>query len=204
MAAPACNDLGVPAPDTEASWREIFGNNTNASPPEGSAGGGKLRTNWEVHDALRSARFCLQPAGDTPTRSQIFECLLCGGIPVFFSTCAQADLVYERLYEPFLPPFERTAFGPGPWAVVLDEERVINNQTYLLGTLANIAADKLRITKMQETIISFLPRLQYPPDPTAPPDLPRYGPDALGVYNALLSERLSSNAERSNGEGRRR
>ena len=34
----------------------------------------------QVHEKLRKATFCLEPQGDTPTRSQIFECLLSGGI----------------------------------------------------------------------------------------------------------------------------
>lgn len=180
----ACLDMSAPSPDLDAAFQ-----------PSSN----RTRTNREVHDALRSAKFCLQPAGDTPTRSQIFECLICGGIPVFFSTCAQADLVYERLYEPFLPPFERTSFGPGPWAVVLDQNKVISQSDYLLETLRTIASDTLRITKMQQTIISFLPRLQYPPDPTVPPDLPRFGPDALGVYAGLLDERLAANANGAQG-----
>ena len=33
-------------------------------------------SNAEVHAELRAATFCLEPQGDTPFRSQVFECLV--------------------------------------------------------------------------------------------------------------------------------
>jgi len=117
------------------------------SPPKqakANAGGGQrepVLTNAAVHAELRDATFCLEPQGDTPTRPQLFECLLCGGIPVFFSSCARPDLLYERIYEPFLPRHERTDFGCGQWAVVLDSRRVLAEPGYLMRELEAIASN---------------------------------------------------------------
>ena len=55
--------------------------------------------------------FCLQPSGDTPTRQSWFDAILAGCIPVFFSSCAEPDVFFERAYDPFLPAYSRTAFG---------------------------------------------------------------------------------------------
>ena len=46
----------------------------------GSGEGATLRLDSgdvaEVHAELRAATFCLEPQGDTPFRSQVFECLV--------------------------------------------------------------------------------------------------------------------------------
>ena len=157
-------------------------------------------TNADVHAELRHAQFCLEPQGDTPTRSQIFESLLSGCIPVFFSSCVRADLVYERLYEPFLPRYERTAYGAGPWAVMLDSRRVLTNATYVMDELTSLARNTSQIDEMRQTIIDIMPRLQYRDVPSSLDKLQmgdasqeqyqsKYAPDALDVLSDLLQER---------------
>lgn len=149
-------------------------------------------TNGDVHAVLRQSTFCLEPQGDTPTRSQIFECLLSGAIPVFFSSCARADLVYERIYAPFLPRYDRTDYGAGPWAVVLDSRRVLSEPNYVMDELDRIAADSSTVTRMRELIISTMPKLQYPLAAlrgSAYQPLSRYQPDALSVLRVILRQR---------------
>ena len=143
-------------------------------------------TNSAVHGALRNTTFCLEPAGDTPTRSQIFDCLLSGGIPVFFASCAVADLVYERMYEPFLPRYDRTRFGAGKWAVLLDIKQVMHNDTYMMDELAAIAKNATLVAEMREQVIKIMPRIQYRQLGWA---LDRYQPDALAIYMDELQRR---------------
>lgn len=165
-------------------------------------------TNADVHAELRHSQFCLEPQGDTPSRSQIFEGLLSGCIPVFFSSCVRPDLVYERMYEPFLPKHERTTFGAGPWAVVLDARRVLTNATYVMDELAGLARNTSQIDEMRRTIIGIMPRLQYrdvPATDEQPMDgsdaqdrdamarklegASRYAPDALDVLASIMQDR---------------
>ena len=154
-------------------------------------------SNAEVHAALRDATFCLEPQGDTPFRSQVFECLISGSIPVFFTSCPGLDMVYERLYEPFLPRFDRTEFGLGTWAVVLDSRRAENEEGYTMAALARIARDADAIRKVQRTILSLMPRLMYPEPNYVSSDCHAKGKwETLGVQepNALviLQEVLTS------------
>jgi len=149
-------------------------------------------SNGEVHAELRDSIFCLEPQGDTPMRSQVFECLLCGTIPVFFSSCARPDLVFERIYEPFLPPYERTAFGPGLWAVVLDSERAMSEPTYVMDALRAIALNTTAIAAMRKVITAAMPRLVYPSTEESAVSWTRsarYQPDALGVLRSILVDR---------------
>jgi len=152
----------------------------------GFNGSSAALTNGEVHGALRKATFCLEPAGDTPTRSQIFDCLLSGGLPVFFASCARADLVYERMYEPFLPRYDRTGFGAGKWAVLLDSRQVMANETYMMNELAAIAENTTLVAKMREQVIKIMPRIQYRQLGWA---LDKHQPDALAVYMDELQRR---------------
>jgi hypothetical protein len=168
-------------------------------------------SNGEIHAEARDSTFCLEPQGDTPSRSQIFECLMTGSIPVFFSSCAQPDLVYERLYAPFLPPYERQEFGPGLWAVVLSSERAVNEPTYVMDELQALRANKTLIKAMRAVIIAAMPRLVYREAPHLSSDVPiyrksdaswtdstRYQPDALAVLHDTLVDRgiLSANSRR--------
>mmetsp|Transcript_14902 Transcript_14902/g.38459 ORF Transcript_14902/g.38459 Transcript_14902/m.38459 type:complete len:788 (-) Transcript_14902:128-2491(-) len=144
-------------------------------------------SNLDVHGELRRATFCLEPQGDTPTRSQIFECLMTGTIPVFFSSCARPDLVYERMYEPFLPRYDRSSFGAGDWAVVLDSSRVMNEPGYMEDELSRLARDKIKVHTMRRNIVAIMPQLQYPRHRGK--TLSKYQPDALEVLRTVLSQR---------------
>jgi hypothetical protein len=119
-------------------------------------------SNEVVHGNLAGATFCLQPAGDTPSRSQVFECLIAGGVPVFFASCARPDLVFERMYAPFLPSYERHSFGAGDWAVLLDANKVLKEPKYMIKQLETIAADHGRLEKLRAAGAATIPRITYP------------------------------------------
>merc|ERR1719230_2206585 len=90
------------------------------------------------------------------------------------------------MYEPFLPRFDRTEFGAGTWAVVLDSRRVLEEPTYMKDELTLLAQDTEKLETMRETIIAFMPRIQYP---RISQQLSRYQPDALKVLGRLMSDR---------------
>lgn len=79
-------------------------------------------------------------------------------IPVFFSTCLRRDLLYETVYAPFLPTHERTAFGAGEWAVVLNATEVYEGRTVEAALRAIGDAD---VRRMQAALREIAPRLQY-------------------------------------------
>jgi hypothetical protein len=148
-----------------------------------------LDTNAQVYGALRRAKFCLEPTGDTPTRSQMFECLLCGAIPVFFSSCLSEKLVFENMYSPYLPIYRRTHFGAGLWAVVLPYDRVMAEPSYVLNALAAIPAEK--VASMQAQIRSSMMNLVFPrtvdQDQGMNADATNYG--ALSILEKQLATR---------------
>lgn len=105
--------------------------------------------------------FCLHPDGDTYTRQGWFDSLLCGCIPVFFADCRHgfAGFFHEHVYSPFIPTYNRTGFGPGDWAVVLNATEVELDPDYLLRELRAVPLDTRRA--MRTAILEFLPNLQY-------------------------------------------
>ncbi|KAJ8605530.1 hypothetical protein CTAYLR_000075 [Chrysophaeum taylorii] len=137
-------------------------------------------TDATILDAYESSEFCLQPEGDTATRQAWFDAMLSGCVPVFFADCADFSrpLLFEHLYAPFLPPyFSRVGYGPGPWAVVLNASRVHVEPDYLVSSLAAVPPE--RRTAMRDTILAFLPGLQY-----AEAKMPN---DAAALYRNLIS-----------------
>ena len=129
-----------------------------------------------LHTYSRSV-FCLQPDGDTPTRQGWFDAMLSGCIPVFFSSCLRPNLFYERAYAPFLPAYNRTAYGAGDWAVVVNSSAPLSS---LGSTLRNLGADDVR--RMQRRIADISPGIQY----SATPGAVR---DAQTIYTELLDKR---------------
>jgi hypothetical protein len=99
------------------------------------------------------AVFCLQPPGDTPTRRSVFDSLLAGCIPVFFT-----NLTAHMQYAPFgfLPP------DPDLYSVTLAPSFLASN-----GSAANFFDELLRVPdshvrQMQRTIVDdILPRIVY-------------------------------------------
>lgn len=117
------------------------------------------------HEAYLHSDFCLMPPGDTVTRQGWFDALLAGCVPVFFASCVRPALAYETMYSPFLPRHERSRYGPGPWAVLLNASAVISSPGYLLEMLRSIP--KSTIGGMRRTILQHLPGLQYSAAPLA-------------------------------------
>ncbi|CAK9211566.1 unnamed protein product [Sphagnum troendelagicum] len=96
---------------------------------------------------LRSV-FCLQPPGDSPTRKGIFDCLIAGCIPVFFSN----DSAYDQ-YVWHLPRNGRS------YSVFISEDQVQKDRCNVMEIVAGISAK--RVKAMQEAIVDIIPGLVY-------------------------------------------
>lgn len=96
--------------------------------------------------ALESV-FCLEPAGDSPTRKGIFDTLVAGCIPVVFN---RDQTVLQYLWH--LP-------GNGSsYSVMLDDEAVVNHYDVMQHLRRIPLAEVMRL---QQNIVQLLPRLLY-------------------------------------------
>ena len=99
---------------------------------------------------FQTARFCLQPAGDTYTRRSAFDAILAGCVPVFF----HQDSAY-RQYRWHLPDDHES------YSVFISEEDVRsgNASGSVEETLRRIPREVAE--RMTETVIGLIPRLVY-------------------------------------------
>lgn len=97
-----------------------------------------------------SSTFCLEPSGDSPTRKGIFDSLVAGCIPVFFTNSS----AYTQ-YTWHLPQ------NGDLYSVYFDGEEVIHGHLDIFSALVHIANDTQRLHRMQEEIIRILPRIVY-------------------------------------------
>jgi hypothetical protein len=68
------------------------------------------------------------------------------------------DLYYEHVYDPFLPSYNRTEFGAGDWAVVLNASAVYDGAD--VETLLQTIPDA-EVQRMQARLRALAPRIQY-------------------------------------------
>ncbi|KAL3683135.1 hypothetical protein R1sor_001157 [Riccia sorocarpa] len=102
-----------------------------------------------VTSLLLQSTFCLQPPGDSPTRKGVFDCLVAGTIPVFFT-----PLSAHQQYLWHLPP------NGNSYSVLFDEVEVRDNGFDVIAALKEIPAS--RIERMQRTIVEdILPAVVY-------------------------------------------
>ncbi|KAI3886057.1 hypothetical protein MKX03_003638 [Papaver bracteatum] len=100
-----------------------------------------------ILETFLESDFCLQPNGDSFTRKSIFDCMIAGSIPVFFSH----QSAYDQ-YKWFLPS------GPESYSVFIDHGDVING-TSIRGVLEKFSKDEVR--KMRDKVIEYIPKFVY-------------------------------------------
>ncbi|KAF3322769.1 xyloglucan galactosyltransferase KATAMARI1 [Carex littledalei] len=98
----------------------------------------------EILGALKRARFCLQPPGDTMTRRSIFDSILVGCVPVFFS-----DLTAYEQYTWYIP--ERRE----DWSVMIGPDQLDRIEEVLS------QIPEKEIERMREVVIGMIPRVTY-------------------------------------------
>ncbi|KAM0859619.1 hypothetical protein ACQ4PT_047078 [Festuca glaucescens] len=98
---------------------------------------------------FQTARFCLQPPGDTYTRRSVFDAIIAGCVPVFF----HLDSAY-RQYRWHLPDDHAS------YSVFISEEDIRSGNTSSVEETLRRIPQKVA-ERMTETVIGLIPRLVY-------------------------------------------
>ncbi|KAF3329710.1 xyloglucan galactosyltransferase KATAMARI1 [Carex littledalei] len=98
----------------------------------------------EILGTLKRSHFCLQPPGDSSTRRSIFDSILTGCVPVFFT-----DLSAYLQYEWYIP--ERRE----DWSVLIGPD-----QLYQIEEVLSQIPEK-EVERMREVVIGMIPRVTY-------------------------------------------
>ncbi|EPS72772.1 hypothetical protein M569_01980, partial [Genlisea aurea] len=106
-----------------------------------------LTNSWATLEALLSSEFCLQPKRDSFTSKWVFECMVAGSVPVFFSKTG-----YEQ-YEWFFPG------EPESYSVLIDQEGVRNGSLSIKGILMGYGGEEMG--RKREKLIESIPRIIY-------------------------------------------
>ncbi|CAM6099493.1 unnamed protein product [Calypogeia fissa] len=127
-----------------------------------------------ITNLFLSSKFCFQPPGDSPTRKAVFDCLVAGSIPVFFTPAtAHAQYLWH------LP-----AHGSS-YSVLLDEMEVLATKENVLEILDRIPEEEVRA--MQAVIHErIIPAIVY--------DLPDRDPNkkAKDAFDTTLEHLFNS------------
>lgn len=103
---------------------------------------------WDVADeilgAMKRARFCLQPPGDTMTRRSIFDSILAGCVPVFFS-----ELTAYEQYTWYIPEKRED------WSVLIEPDQ-LDRIEEVLSQIPEKEAER-----MTEAVIRMIPQVTY-------------------------------------------
>ncbi|KAG0458075.1 hypothetical protein HPP92_023232 [Vanilla planifolia] len=93
---------------------------------------------------LRRAEFCLQPPGDSFTRRSVFDAVLAGCVPVFFSE--HTAYTQYRWYAPASPEDWSVFIGPDRWGRILEElDRI----------------PKPVVAQLRARVVDMIPRVTY-------------------------------------------
>lgn len=114
-------------------------------------GGGGLNCAREqdvLLEKLLNAVFCLQPPGDSETRKGVFDCLVAGGIPVFFDVRTA-----HSQYKWHLPS------NVTSYSVILPREETVQGKLDVVNELAQIPHES--VARMQKAVRELLPNIVY-------------------------------------------
>ncbi|CAN0860742.1 Probable xyloglucan galactosyltransferase GT12 [Linum grandiflorum] len=109
---------------------------------------GKCDSPVTVMEVLQNSIFCLQPAGDSPTRRSIFDSILAGCIPVFFhpySAYGQYTWHLPRNYSLY--------------SVYIPEELVREGKVNVEERLLQVP--EAEVVAMREVVIELIPKVIY-------------------------------------------
>lgn len=117
---------------------------TRCRPLQCARGASECHDPDRVLSVMSRSSFCMQPPGDSFTRRSVFDSVLAGCIPVFFSP----HTAYTQ-YRWYLPA------DRGEYSVYLAEEKWGRIEAELL----KIPAEK--VARMRATVIDMIPRITY-------------------------------------------
>lgn len=117
---------------------------TRCYPLKCERGASKCHDPSQVLSVMSQCSFCMQPPGDSYTRRSVFDSLLSGCIPVFFSP----HTAYTQ-YAWYFPA------NRSDYSVFIPEE----NWNRIEAELLKIPAEK--VAKMRATVINLIPKITY-------------------------------------------
>ena len=98
---------------------------------------------------MSRSTFCLQPAGDSPTRKGFWDSIILGCIPVIFRSGT-----YARVFEEFFEQdIEETV------AVVLEEKEVLEGRVDVVEWLSGVSEEEVR--RKRKAMARLAERVQY-------------------------------------------
>lgn len=100
----------------------------------------------ETLQAFLDSDFCLQPKGDGDTRRATFDCMLAGGVPVFFWKGS-----FTNQYVWHLPIAAET------YSVFIDNKVARNDTSIIRRVLEKYSREEVK--RMRETIIDLIPNI---------------------------------------------
>ncbi|KAG7638260.1 putative xyloglucan galactosyltransferase GT12 [Arabidopsis thaliana] len=128
----------------------------------------------KIMKVFENSVFCLQPSGDSYTRRSIFDSILAGCIPVFFSPGSG----YNQYIWYFPKDYTK-------YSVYIPENEMRNGTVSLKNILGMI--DKERILRMRKEVVKIIPKIIY--------NKPGFGPekieDAFDIAVDRMLERVA-------------
>ncbi|KAH7686717.1 Exostosin-like protein [Dioscorea alata] len=109
---------------------------------------GNCHSPTSVMKVFESSSFCLQPRGDSATRRSMFDAMVAGCVPVFFSS----GTAYEQ-YIWHLPS------NHSLYSVFIAEDDVRNRNVNIEEVLSGYSEEHVR--SMREEVVRMIPRLVY-------------------------------------------
>uniref|UniRef100_A0A804N4A1 Exostosin GT47 domain-containing protein n=1 Tax=Zea mays TaxID=4577 RepID=A0A804N4A1_MAIZE len=135
-----------------------------------------------------SARFCLQPRGDSFARRSSIDSVMAGCIPVFFHRPSTLKAQY-RWHE---PEPGRTNSDDRRYYVLIDSNDVLEGRVDIEEELSRYTDDE--VTAMREEVIKMIPRFLYK-DPRV-----RFEGDMRDAFDIIIDEMIARMRRIKNGE----
>lgn len=129
----------------------------------------------KIMEVFENSVFCLQPSGDSYTRRSIFDSILAGCIPVFFSPGSG----YNQYVWYFPKDYTK-------YSVYIPEKEVKNGTVSLKKFLGRI--DKERISRMRNKVAKIIPKIIYTKPGLVGPEKIE---DAFEIAVARILERVA-------------
>ncbi|XP_077210262.1 exostosin family protein [Tasmannia lanceolata] len=117
---------------------------TRCHPLKCARGASECHDPNRVLSVMSQSVFCMQPPGDSFTRRSVFDSVLAGCIPVFFSP----HTAYTQ-YKWYLPS------DPSEYSVYIPEEKVSRIEEQL------VKIPSYKVERMRNTVINLIPGLTY-------------------------------------------
>ncbi|OEL38754.1 putative xyloglucan galactosyltransferase GT14 [Dichanthelium oligosanthes] len=115
------------------------------------------RTAAKLVTLFTSARFCLQPRGDSFMRRSSIDSVMAGCIPVFFHRASTLEAQY-RWHEPE-PGRSSNDGGRGRYYVLLNSDDVLEGRVDIEEELSRYSDEE--VAAMREEVIKMIPRFLY-------------------------------------------